>query len=651
MTVPYIFANATGTLPLSELDANFANVKAATDTAGIVTANAQPNIRSVGVLTGLSVSGNVVIGLISGNGSGLATLTGSNVTGFVANASFATLATTASVANSVTGANVTGTVANATYATSAGSATTATTAGTANAVAGANVSGTVANATYATSAGLATTANTVTDAAQGNITSVGILTSLSVSGNITAANLGNISSLNLNSNASTVLYGNGTFASLPASSSYGNANVVANLAALGSNPVSTTGNITSGNISTGKITLTNGAVIKDTTGEAIAFGENAGLTSQGIAAIAIGRDAGNNTQGIGAVAVGANAAFTGQGIAAIAIGGGTGEVNQGFQSVAVGNEAGKTNQGANAIAIGKLAGATSQGLYSIAIGHGAGETSQANNSIVINATGATLDNGTANAFKVAPVRNDVANIGQVMFYNTTSKEVTYGNTISTTGNVTGSFFIGNGSALTSLTGGNITGTVANATYALNANVATFAGTVTNATQSNITQVGTLANLSVSGTTTTANLIVLGNIVGNTGNAVMTVNAGNTNAGNISFILGTGNNSAQFSFALGATSYGFQVSSYANIAGNVRAGNILTGGLISATGTVAGDVVTANYTKTTPTTVSALTSAGTVGAGTRAFVTDADSITFGNVAVGGASNSMPVFSNGTNWYIG
>ena len=34
-------------------------------------------------------------------------------------------------------------------------------------------------------------------------------------------------------------------------SSYGNANVVANLAALGSNPVSTTGNITSGNILTG----------------------------------------------------------------------------------------------------------------------------------------------------------------------------------------------------------------------------------------------------------------------------------------------------------------------------------------------------------------------------------------------------------------
>jgi len=42
-----------------------------------------------------------------------------------------------------------------------------------------------------------------------------------------------------------------------------------------------------------------------------------------------------------------------------------------------------------------------------------------------------------NTFKVAPVRNDVANTDQVMFYNTTSNEITYGNVISVAGNVTG----------------------------------------------------------------------------------------------------------------------------------------------------------------------------------------------------------------------
>ncbi len=45
-----------------------------------------------------------------------------------------------------------------------------------------------------------------------------------------------------------------------------------------------------------------------------------------------------------------------------------------------------------------------------------------------------------------------------------------------TGNVAANNFIGNGAALTSIVGANIVGTVANATYALNANSATFATT-------------------------------------------------------------------------------------------------------------------------------------------------------------------------------
>ena len=58
--VPFTFANASGAVPASELDVNFANVKAAADTAGIVTTNAQPNITSVGTLTALSVTGNII---------------------------------------------------------------------------------------------------------------------------------------------------------------------------------------------------------------------------------------------------------------------------------------------------------------------------------------------------------------------------------------------------------------------------------------------------------------------------------------------------------------------------------------------------------------------------------------------------------------
>jgi filamentous hemagglutinin len=187
------FVTATGNV----LGANFV-------TGGLVTAtgNVQGgNLRTAGQVT---ATGNITGANIIGNGQYLTNLTAANVSGTVANATYATSAGTATtagtanvalVANSVAGANVSGEVANAAYATSAGSATTATTAGTANialvaySVAAANVSGTVANATYATSAGSATTAGTVTGNAQANITSVGTLTSLSVSGNITGGNV------------------------------------------------------------------------------------------------------------------------------------------------------------------------------------------------------------------------------------------------------------------------------------------------------------------------------------------------------------------------------------------------------------------------------------------------------------------------------
>lgn len=137
----------------------------------------------------IATTGNITGGNIIGNGQYLSSLTAANVSGTVANAAYATTAGSATtagtanialVANSVAGANVSGAVAQATQAD------TANVALVANSVAGANVSGTVANATYADSAG---TSVTVTGAAQGNITSVGTLTTLSVSGNVQGANI------------------------------------------------------------------------------------------------------------------------------------------------------------------------------------------------------------------------------------------------------------------------------------------------------------------------------------------------------------------------------------------------------------------------------------------------------------------------------
>jgi hypothetical protein len=97
----------------------------------------------------------------------------------------------------------------------------------------------------------------------------------------------------------------------------------------------------------------------------------------------------------------------------------------------------------------------------------------------------------------------------------TTYQVAVSTLLSTTGNITGGNIIGNGSQLTSLTGTNVTGEVANATYA------TTAGTVTTNAQSNITSVGTLTSLnsgviSSSGNVTGSNILT-GGLVSATGN--------------------------------------------------------------------------------------------------------------------------------------
>ena len=51
------------------------------------------------------------------------------------------------------------------------------------------------------------------------------------------------------------------------------------------------------------------------------------------------------------------------------------------------------------------------------------------------------------------------------------------------------------------------------------------------------------------------------------------------------------------------------------------------------------------------TVATLPAAATVGAGSRAFASDANATTFNSIVAGGGANYVPVFSDGTNWRIG
>lgn len=59
----------------------------------------------------------------------------------------------------------------------------------------------------------------------------------------------------------------------------------------------------------------------------------------------------------------------------------------------------------------------------------------------------------------------------------------------------------------------------------------------------------------------------------------------------------------------------------------------------------------DYLGTDPVTVANLPSASEAGAGARAMVTDATATTFASTVAGGGANTVPVFSNGTDWKIG
>jgi hypothetical protein len=64
-----------------------------------------------------------------------------------------------------------------------------------------------------------------------------------------------------------------------------------------------------------------------------------------------------------------------------------------------------------------------------------------------------------------------------------------------------------------------------------------------------------------------------------------------------------------------------------------------------------DGVVCNSVQTTPTTFVQLPTATQAGAGTRAFITDGSTATFGATVTGGGSNKVPVYSDGTNWKVG
>ena len=176
-TVPYIFADDTGNIPLSQLDANFANAKSAAD---FVIANVQANITGLGVLANLSVTGN-----INGTGATFYTGNGRLLTGI--QATTVGILEELSVIGNVTAGNV----------SAIGNIRTGNIRTTGQISAFGNVSGSYIIGNGSLLTGIVTnfnanllTGNTLSgNVVFSNLTSVGTLTELDVSGNTTVTDL------------------------------------------------------------------------------------------------------------------------------------------------------------------------------------------------------------------------------------------------------------------------------------------------------------------------------------------------------------------------------------------------------------------------------------------------------------------------------
>jgi hypothetical protein len=286
----------TGNLTAGNVYANSGTIGAANLTGSLTTA-AQGNITSVGTLTGLGVNGTVTAlaftansGLFTGDGGGLSNLSVSAGSLIVSGSSNVKVELNSNVNITVAG------VANIVAVTSTGSNINGYLTVTGNVTSGnANLGNAVtANYFIGNLYGNANTASTVTTNAQPNITSVGTLTSLDVSGNITSGNVyansglikaqylsGDGSNLT-NLSAGIILVNGNSNVSIPTAngninmSAVGNANVVV-ITGTGVNVAGTinaTGTIT-GNFS--------GNVITAAQGNITSLGTLTGLTVNGIA--------------------------------------------------------------------------------------------------------------------------------------------------------------------------------------------------------------------------------------------------------------------------------------------------------------------------------------------------------------------------------
>jgi len=372
---------------------------------------------------------------------------------------------------------------------------------------GANVTGTVANATYSTDANAAAFAGNVTGAEQPNITALGVLSNLSVAaagfsllGDGATANYFVGDGANLTNLVGATVVGEVANANYATYSDY--ANTAVTVVANNQPNITSLGTLTTLTV-TGEILSQTGANLGDQVIANYFVGNGVSLTS-----------------------------LTGANVTGVVKNANHAEHSNIANTVAFGAQP-------NITSVGTLTGLTVDGDISaniitgtLFVGNAASLTNinGANVSQVANANFATYSNQANNANYAGNVtiaaQPNITSLGNLV------RLTVDGNIVAQNANlgnlVTANFFSGNGSLLSSITGANVTGTVANAAFAVLAETANFAytatraGTVTTNAQPNITSLGTLSTLNVTGN----------------------VKSGNANLGNLvtaNFFSGAGNN--------------------------------------------------------------------------------------------------------------
>ena len=572
LTNPNITA-ATGTSIVLSGNANAANLNVtSTVTASTLVSNVAAGTAPLTVTSTTRVSNlNVSHANVSDFGAVTTQTTGVFFPTFVSSSSTGNLALASNSAlsfNAATGA-LTSTLLGGTLSTAAQPNVTSVGTLTSLAVTGNASAGNVStlgavSATGNISGGNITTGGLVLatgNVSGGNITTGGIV---NASGNLVSA--ANINGVNFNGSGNAVLTGN---------ISAGNAAITANL---GVSNISATGNVSV----TGNIQSTGGYIIGD--GGFLSNLTVAGGTAivNGTSNVSIPAPSGNINFNIGGTAAGKLTATS------VSLGVGAGAA--GTFATAIGSGAGGVTQGSQATAIGYNAGSSGQGASAVAIGALAGQTNQTAGSIAINASGSALNPTGAGLF-INPVRSDSGNVTSPMFYNSSTNELTYSTAMSLSGNV-----------------------IAGNVYANSGTIraTTLTGTLSTAAQTNITSVGTLTSLAVTGNITS------GNVSGTTG----------------AFTTVTGDGSGLT--ALNATNISSGTLAQVRLANSsltVNGTAISLGGSGTVTAnaqTLTGTSLNATVVGSSLTSVGTLTSLGVTGALTTTQITTGTSATAGNI---------------------